>query len=70
MVDKAIASGLGEGYTSALAYSQVLEQFVTNILIVNIGNIMLSYFSSYIAENNLEKVKKLLINILNIQMKY
>ena len=66
MVDKAIASGLGEGYTSALAYSQVLEQFVTNILIVNIGNIMLSYFSSYIAENNLEKVKKLLINILNI----
>ena len=61
MVDKAIASGLGEGYTSALAYSQVLEQFVTNILIVNIGNIMLSYFSSYIAENNLEKVKKLLI---------
>lgn len=65
MIDKSIASGLGEGYTSALAYSQVLEQFVTNILIVNIGNIMLSYFSTYIAENNLEKVKKLLINILN-----
>jgi putative peptidoglycan lipid II flippase len=60
IVDKSITSGLGEGAASALSYCHTLEQFVTNIMIVNIGNVMFANFAEFVAEGNIEKIKSTL----------
>ena len=71
IVDKSITSGLGEGAASALSYCHTLEQFVTNIMIVNIGNVMFANFAEFVAKKedqniigSLSKAINLLIVIL------
>lgn len=66
LVGRSIASSLGAGAVSALYYSQVLDQLVTSIIIVNVGNVMFSFFSSYNAENQTEVIKSKLYNVLSI----
>ncbi len=71
IVDKSITSGLGEGATSALSYCHTLEQFVTNIMIVNIGNVMFANFAGFVAkkeENNIVGSLSRAINILIIAL--
>jgi putative peptidoglycan lipid II flippase len=66
IVDKSITSGLGEGVASALSYCHTLEQFVTNVMIVNIGNVMFANFAEFVAEERFEDVKSVLSKALNL----
>lgn len=66
IVDKSIASGLGSGAVSALSYCHTLEQFVTNIMIVNIGNVLFANFAGMVAEKNFQDVHTTLRKAINI----
>ena len=65
VVDKAITSGLGEGATSALHYGQSLEQFVTIVMVVNIGNVLLTDFAENVAKNEIGSVRDQLSKVTN-----
>lgn len=65
IVDKSITSGLGAGATSALSYCHTIEQFITNIMIVNIGNVMFANFAEFVAKGDLEKIKINLFKAIN-----
>lgn len=66
IVDKGITSNLGEGVVSSLTYCQTLEQFVTNIMIVNIGNVMFANFAGFVAENRTEEIQRTLSRAINL----
>lgn len=66
LVGRSIASSLGIGAVSSLYYSQVLDQLVTSIIIVNVGNVMFSYFSTYNAEKQTQEIEHKLYSILSI----
>lgn len=66
IVDKSITSGLGDGAASALAYCHTLEQFVTNIMIVNIGNVMFANFAEFVAKGDLARVKETLNKAIDL----
>lgn len=65
IVDRSITSGLGVGATSALSYCHTIEQFITNIMIVNIGNVMFANFAEFVAKGDLEKIKINLFKAIN-----
>ena len=66
IVDKSITSGLGEGAASALSYCHTLEQFVTNIMIVNIGNVMFANFAEFVAKKEDQNIVGSLSKAINI----
>lgn len=66
IVDRTIASGLPEGAVSALSYCHVLAQFVTNILIVNVGSILFAHFSNLIVEGKIKNVQEELAKSLSL----
>ena len=65
IIDKSITTGLSAGAASSLMYCHTLEQFVTNIMIVNIGNVLFSHFSTAVAEKRFDNVKSILKNAIN-----
>lgn len=65
IVDKSITSGLGAGTASALSYCHTLEQFVTNIMIVNIGNVMFANFAEFVAKEEYDNVKSVLYRAID-----
>lgn len=65
IVDKTICSNLGEGSVSAISYSHVLTQFVTSILIVNVGNIMYANFSDLVIEGKTDAINNYLSRTLD-----
>lgn len=68
IVDKAISTGLEEGTASALSYCHTLEQFVTNIMIVNIGNVLFAHFADYVANHKIENIQSTLKKAINIMI--
>ncbi len=66
IVDKSITSGLSIGTASALSYCHTLEQFVTNIMIVNIGNVMFANFAEFVAKEEYDNVKSVLYKAIDI----
>lgn len=64
IVDKALATGLGSGITSALTYCHVLAQFVTSVMIVNIGNVLFAHFSNHVAMGEKDKIQRTLNSAL------
>lgn len=66
IVDKSITSGLGDGAVSALSYCHTLEQFITNIMIVNIGNVMFANFAEFVARREVDQVKNTLSKAINV----
>lgn len=66
IVDNTIASGLSAGAASALSYCQVLEQFVSNIMIVNIGNVMFANFAEFVAKGEKNKIKDTLAKAIDL----
>lgn len=66
IVDRIIASGLEAGAVSSLSYCHTLEDFVTNIVIVNIGNVIFAHFATYVAEQNIDEIAALLKKTLSI----
>lgn len=65
IVDKAITASLGAGAASALTYCHTLEQFVTNIMVVNIGNILFAHFAENVAKKELDTVASTLKQAIN-----
>lgn len=66
IVDKSLSSALVPGATSALSYCHTLEQLVTNIMIVNIGNVLFANFTTFVAEDNLDSIQRSLSRALNL----
>ena len=60
MVDRILATNIGEGNVSALSYCQVLTQFVTYLVIINIGNILFAEFSNLAAEGKTKEISETL----------
>lgn len=58
IIDKAICSGLGEGYASNYSYAYTLEQFITATITATISLILLSKYATYVAEGNTKMVIK------------
>ena len=67
-VDKAIASGRGDGYASSVYYSQTLNQFVTAIIITNIGNILLANFVEMVSKKEMDAVRMQLSKAINFML--
>lgn len=68
IVDHSIATGLPKGSVTALADAVVLEDFVCNILINNVVDILYVNFSTYVAENNQEQLLKTMRTAVNIMI--
>ena len=68
MVDKAISSGLGNGAASILSYSQIIEQFVSSIIIGNIGGIIFVSFAENAAKKDKAQVLESLYSAINIMV--
>lgn len=68
MVDKAVTSGLGSGGVSALSYGYFIFSSIHSIIIGGSNGVIFSHFSSYIAENNIGALKKLLKDSINVIM--
>ena len=56
MVDKAIASTLGEGAVSALTYSHSLYKVVAAVFVTNLSTIILTDFNNLCSMNEIDKV--------------
>lgn len=56
IVDKSIASHLGGGSVSALSYANYLFQTIHSIVIGSFCTVVFSYFSTYVAKNELDKI--------------
>lgn len=63
MIGKTMATYLAEGSVSAINYAQTVTQLVTSVIIVVIGNIMLSYFSNYVAMKDEPKIVNTLTKV-------
>lgn len=68
IVDSSVSTGLGHGNASALAYSVVLEDFVCNILINNVVDILYVNFSTYVAEGNHEQLNETMKKAINVMI--
>lgn len=60
IVDKSIATFLGEGAVSALAYGQILKDFVSSVFAVAISGVLLSHFATYVAKKDFTLLRKVL----------
>ena len=56
IVDKALCSYLGEGFASNYQYAYTLEQFVTGTITATLSLILLSRYSTYVAQNDTESL--------------
>lgn len=65
MVDNSLSTGLGYGNASALSYAVVLEDFVSNILINNIVDVLYVNFSTYTAEGDYDKLGSTMKSAIN-----
>lgn len=56
MIDKAIATSLGEGTVSALSYGHFVFASIHSIMIMSICTVLLTYFSSYVMDNKIDEL--------------
>lgn len=68
IVDKIIATELGEGVASALSYGQTLKSFVASTLITTSVSVIFVYLSDYVAEGTTEKVQDLFEKAVSVLM--
>lgn len=66
IVDNSIASGFDDGAVSALSYCHILEQLVTSVFIVNVGNVMFAHFSELSAGEEYDKFSNKITKTLNL----
>lgn len=66
IVDKSITSGIANGATSALSYCHIIEQLVTNVLIVNVGNIMFANYTELVSKKQFKMIEDNLTFVMNI----
>jgi len=58
LIDRAVASNLGEGYISAISYSQTLKQFVFAVLVTSIASVMYTDFSVDFVSGDMSNLSK------------
>ena len=58
MIDKAIASQLGEGSVSALSYGSFIFNSIHSIIIGNLCTILFTHFVTYVTQNDTESLAK------------
>ena len=68
IVDNSVSTGLVYGTATALSLAVSLEDFVCNILINNVVDILYVNFSTYVAENNREKLISTMKSAINIMI--
>lgn len=56
LIDQYLASGLGEGYISALSYAESLDSVVTALFIQTITSVLLAFFSKLAVEEKYEEM--------------
>lgn len=66
IIDKIIATELGEGMVSALAYGQTLKSFVVAVIMSTTISVLFVYLASYVAKNELKKTIDLIDNALSV----
>lgn len=66
IVDRMIASNLDEGTVSSLTYCHVLEDFVINVIVVNICNVLFAHFADIVAHNDSEQITRLIYQAIAI----
>lgn len=70
IINKAIASGLGEGSISALSYGSFVFNTIHSIVIASITTVLYSFFSQYVVEGNddaiIEKTSNTVLLLLTI----
>lgn len=68
LIDRAIASNLGEGYISAISYSQTLKQFVFSVLITSVASVMYTDFSIDVSQQQRDGLSKRIYNYIALFM--
>lgn len=68
IVDNSVSTGLTHGTATALSLAVSLEDFVCNLLINNVVDILYVNFSTYVAENNREKLVSTMRSAINIMI--
>ena len=56
IIDKAIATSIGEGNVSALSYGHFVFTSIHSIIIMNICTVLFAYFSAYLLDNKMEEL--------------
>ena len=56
IVDKQIATGLGQGNVSYLSYGASINEIVTTLIIQSVSTVLFSHYATWIAEGNNQKV--------------
>lgn len=64
LIDKAVASSLEDGAVSALAYCQILDQFVVGVIVNSICSVMFSHFANLVVEDKKDEINMKLDNTL------
>lgn len=64
IVDKALGSTLGDGTISYISYSGFLVNSIHSLIIGSVCTVIFSYFSTYVAEQNFERLKEVLFTSL------
>ncbi|MBO6047418.1 MAG: oligosaccharide flippase family protein, partial [Erysipelotrichaceae bacterium] len=65
IVDKQIATGLGSGNVSFLAYGASVNEIVTTLIISSISTVLFSHYATWIAEGKTEKVSDSLLKAID-----
>lgn len=68
IVDNSVSTGLAYGTATALSMAVLLEDFVCNILINNVVDILYVNFSTYVAEGNHAKLNSTMRNAINVMI--
>ncbi len=68
IVDNSVSTSLGHGNVTALGYAVVLEDFVCNILVNNVVDILYVNFSTYVAEGNHDRLTETMKHAINIMI--
>lgn len=67
IIDKKIATNIGEGIPSLLTYSAALNEIVTGVIITSLATVIFSYFADLVAKQRKDEMQSILKNtIMNI----
>lgn len=68
VIDKIIATNLGEGVASSLSYGQTLKSFVSTTLITTIVSVLFVYLADYVIKGDYQKIYDLLDEAISLMV--
>lgn len=66
IVDGQIATGIGVGSASVLNYGATIHDMVVGVIVTSISTVLFSHFTSWVAENDIDKVEDALRRTIEI----